>query len=104
MQYLGASPLASHTKITFSIVPRNGYSPVCDIDSNNQSLSIMENSEPGTVIRTISCRDDDKDELNGQISVYSRWWPNEEQDYHTKFNIPFEIVTQSSNSSEVRVS
>ncbi|CAF1141511.1 unnamed protein product [Rotaria sordida] len=96
----GSSPLSSETTITFTIIPRNEYSPICDIDNNNISLSIMENSKQGTIISTISCRDDDQDELNRQMSVYARWWPEEIDDNTIKYNIPFEIVTQKSNSSE----
>ncbi|CAF1220075.1 unnamed protein product [Rotaria magnacalcarata] len=99
----GASPLSSDTTITFTIVPRNEHSPICDIDNKNLSLSIMENSKEGTIIGTISCRDDDKHENNGQISVASRWWPSEKEDDKIKSNIPFEIIIQKSNLSESTV-
>ncbi len=99
----GSPPLSSTTTITFTIVPQNEYSPICDIDNNSTSLSIMENSKQGIIISTITCHDDDKDGLNGQMSVYERWWPEENQENKTKYNIPFEIVTQRSSPSDVRI-
>jgi hypothetical protein len=63
----------------------------------------MENSKPGTIISTISCRDDDPDGPNGQMSVYTRWWPEEKIDNKSNYKIPFEIVTRRSNSSVVRI-
>jgi len=62
----------------------------------------MENSKKGIILSTISCYDNDKDGLNGQMSVNARWWPEENQENKTKYNIPFEIITEKINSSEVR--
>jgi hypothetical protein len=56
----------------------------------------MENSEIGTVIGTMSCSDEDNDELNGQLSVYPQWFVGDNQD-----KIPFEIITTNSNTSQV---
>ncbi|CAF3170627.1 unnamed protein product [Rotaria sp. Silwood2] len=97
---IGSLPLSSETTITFTIIPRNEYSPICDINNNSISISIKENSKHDTIISTISCRDDDQDEFNRQMSVNARWWPEEIHDDKIKYNIPFEIVTQKSNSSE----
>jgi hypothetical protein len=63
----------------------------------------MENSKKGVVLSTILCYDDDKDGLNGQMNVYTRWWSDENQENKRKFNIPFEIITEKMNSSEVRI-
>jgi hypothetical protein len=60
----------------------------------------MENSEYGTVVGILLCRDDDKDGPNGKINVYSRWFPDEKR----KYIIPFEILTKPSNISEVLIS
>ena len=100
---LGSPPLSSEATITFTIVPRNEYSPVCDIDNNSTSLSIMENSKQGTIVSTIICHDDDKDGLNGKMTVYPRWLSDEKQDNKTQVNIPFEIVTRKHNLSEVTI-
>jgi hypothetical protein len=100
---LGSPPLSSEATITFTIVPRNEYSPICEIDNNSTSLSIMENSKLGTILSTILCHDDDKDGLNGQISVYPRWLSDEKQDNKTQLNIPFEIVIRRNNSFEVTI-
>ena len=78
------------------MISRNEYSPRCDIQNNNISWSIMENSEIGTVIGTMSCSDEDNDELNGQLSVYSQWFVGDNQ-----HRIPFEIITTKSNTSQV---
>ncbi len=78
------------------MISRNEYSPRCDIKNNNISWSIMENSEIGTVIGTMSCSDEDNDELNGQLSVYPQWFVGDNQD-----KIPFEIITTNSNTSQV---
>ena len=59
----------------------------------------MENSEYGTIVGTMSCRDDDNDELNSQIGIYSEWFPS--TDYRNKTLIPFEIRTENNNTSEV---
>jgi hypothetical protein len=98
--FLGTPSLSSQGTITFKVISRNEYSPICDIN-NNISWSIMENSEFGRILGTISCRDDDKDELNGQISVYSHWFPEGKSDHQNRHGIPFEIVTRKSNTSEV---
>jgi len=99
----GLPSLSSETTITFTIIPRNEYSPKCIIENNNTLLSIMENSKKGLILSRILCYDDDKDQLNGQMSVYTRWWPDENQENKTKSNIPFEIITEKLNSSEVRI-
>ncbi len=99
----GSPSLSSETTITFTIISRNEYSPKCSIENNNTVLTIMENSEKGIILTRISCYDDDKDGLNGQMSVYARWWPEEKQENRTKLNIPFEIITEKTNSSEVRI-
>ncbi|CAF4929257.1 unnamed protein product [Rotaria sp. Silwood1] len=99
----GSPPLSSETTITFTIVPRNEYKPICDIDNKNLSLSIKENSKQGTIISTILCHDDDQDEFNRQMSVYVRWWPEQIHNEKIQYNIPFEIITQKSNSSEVKI-
>jgi hypothetical protein len=98
--FLGTPSLSSQGTITFKVISRNEYSPICDIN-NNISWSIMENSEFGRILGTISCRDDDKDELNGQISVYSHWFPEGKLNHQNRHGIPFEIVTRKSNTSEV---
>jgi hypothetical protein len=99
----GLPSLSSETTITFTIIPQNEYSPKCIIENNNTLLSIMENSKKGLILSRILCYDDDKDRLNGQMSVYTRWWPDENQENKTKSNIPFEIITEKLNSSEVRI-
>ncbi|UJR27627.1 hypothetical protein I4U23_008908 [Adineta vaga] len=86
----GTPSLSSQGIIKFTVISRNEYSPVCDIHENI-SWSIRENSAIGTVIGTVSCRDDDIDEQNGRISIYPHW---------AFFDIPFEIVTQQSNISQ----
>ncbi|CAF0828535.1 unnamed protein product [Rotaria sp. Silwood1] len=97
----GTPSLSSRGTITFRVISQNEYSPVCNINnSNNISWSIMENSAYGTIIGIISCYDDDKDEPNGEISVYSHWFPDEKIIYHNKYMIPFEIITRKSNTSE----
>jgi len=94
----GSPALSSETNITFTIIPRNEYAPNCFIENNQTALKIMENSKPGIILSTISCYDEDQDGLNGQMSVHAQWGPEE----NMKLNIPFEILTQKSNSSEVR--
>ncbi|CAF1276856.1 unnamed protein product [Adineta steineri] len=96
----GTPSLSSQGIITFTVISQNEYTPVCDTNNNNISWSIMENSEIGTIIGTISCRDDDKDEPNGRISVYSEWFSDDKLDYQNKPSIPFEIVTKRSNTSQ----
>ncbi|CAF2736150.1 unnamed protein product [Rotaria sp. Silwood2] len=100
----GIPSLSSRGTITFRIISQNEYSPVCNTNShNNISWSIMENSEYGTLIGIISCRDDDIDEQNRQISVYSHWFPDEKNDYQNQYKIPFDIITKKSNASESTV-
>jgi hypothetical protein len=89
--------LSSRGTITFTVISRNEYAPRCDVD-RNISWSIRENSELGTVIGTISCRDEDKDEQNGRLSVHAQWLLDAKSGDHS---IPFEIVTRTSNSSQV---
>ncbi len=100
---IGLPPLSSRATIIFTIIPRNEHPPICEIDKNTTSLSIMENSKQGTIVTTILCHDNDKDGANGQMSVYTRWGLEDKQDNKTKHNIPFEIVTKRSNSSTVRI-
>ena len=59
----------------------------------------MENSERGIIIGTISCHDDDKDEINGQMSIYPQWFPEGNQN---KYIIPFEIKTKQNNITKVK--
>lgn len=61
----------------------------------------MENSRKGSIITTILCHDNDKDENNRQLSVSAKWWPEERHDSEMKHNVPFELVTEKLNSSEV---
>ncbi len=82
--------------VTFKVISRNEYSPVCDVEKNNISWSIMENSEIGTILGIITCRDEDHDELNRRLSVYPQWFSN-------KYSIPFEINTKKVNLSEVMI-
>jgi hypothetical protein len=96
---LGIPSLSSQGTVTFTVISRNEYSPTCDMNKNI-SWSIMENREFGTVVGVISCRDDDKDGPNGEMKVYSRWFPEEK----TKYIIPFDIITKPSNISEVIIS
>jgi hypothetical protein len=98
---LGTPSLSSRGTITFTVVSRNEYSPICNTINDTISWSIKENSERGIIIGTISCRDDDKDEPNGRISVYPQWFPEEKLDNHNNHIIPFEITTKQSNTSEV---
>ncbi|CAF0939092.1 unnamed protein product [Rotaria sordida] len=97
----GTPSLSSRGTITFTVISQNKHSPICNVNNNkNVSWSIMENSAYGTIIGIISCYDDDKDEPNGQMSIYSHWFPDEKIDYENKYIIPFEIITKKSNTSE----
>lgn len=98
---LGTPSLSSQATIIFSVISRNEYSPVCDINNNNISWSIMENSVIGTIIGVISCRDEDKLNPNGEIRVNSRWFPEYRIDSHSIYTIPFEIMITKSNTSQV---
>jgi hypothetical protein len=82
------------------VISRNEYSPICDVDKNNISWSIMENSEIGTIVGIITCRDKDQDEINRRISVYPQWF-SKENNTNNKQSIPFEIITKKTNLSEV---
>ncbi|UJR21702.1 hypothetical protein I4U23_024779 [Adineta vaga] len=94
----GIPPLSSNATVTFIIVPRNEYPPICNIDKNSASLFIMENSKQGTIVSTISCRDDDKNIENGQMNIHARWWFDDKEANKTKSNIPFEIITKNNAS------
>ncbi|CAF1303773.1 unnamed protein product [Adineta steineri] len=96
----GVPPLSSKATITFTIISRNEYPPICNIDKNSASLSVMENSKQGTIVATIICHDDDTDGTNGQMNVYAQWWLEDRLLNRTTYNIPFEIVTTKSNTSE----
>ncbi len=85
--------------VTFKVISRNEYAPICDVEKNNISWSIMENSEIGTILGIITCRDEDQDELNRQISVYPQWFFKGNN--NSKHSIPFEIITKKVNLSEV---
>jgi HD superfamily phosphohydrolase len=87
------SLLSEEIIINFKIINQNQYKPKCDIKNKNISWSIMENSQLGTIIGSISCSDDDNDEFNGQISVDYKWILGDK--------IPFEIIIQKSNTSQV---
>jgi hypothetical protein len=65
----------------------------------------MENSQRGTVLGTILCRDDDQDEPNGQMSAHVNWFADGDEDRRnrTKPIIPFEIRTLTNQTSEVRI-
>lgn len=63
----------------------------------------MENSKKGFILSKILCYDNDTDGLNNQMSVYTRWLSDENQENKTKSNIPFEIITEKNNSSEVGI-
>jgi hypothetical protein len=91
----GSPSLSSEMNITFTIIPRNEYAPKCIIENNQTVLKILENSKSGIILSMITCYDEDQDGLNGQMSVLAQWWPEDKM----KLNIPFEII---SNSSEVR--
>ncbi|CAF0970255.1 unnamed protein product, partial [Adineta ricciae] len=95
----GKPSLSTQGTIIFTVISRNEYSPVCNVEQNI-TWTVRENSETGTVIGTISCRDDDKDELNGQISVYPHWLSQEKNDKQYQSDIPFAISTQKSNTSQ----
>lgn len=98
----GTPALASRGWITFKIISRNEYSPQCDVDHRKNILwTIMENSLMGTIVGVLNCRDEDQDELNGRISVYPQWFSKENLNEHP---IPFEIITQRSNTSKSIVS
>jgi hypothetical protein len=102
--YLGTPSLSSQGTIIFKIISRNQFSPICDINTNNNnniSWSIMENSEHGTIVGKILCRDDDQDELNGRLRIYSQWLPNDNVNSPATNDVPFEIVTRKNNTSEV---
>lgn len=62
----------------------------------------MENSKQGTIIGKILCFDDDIDEFNKKLNVSTQWWPEEKEDFVVKHSIPFEIIIEKMNSSEVR--
>ncbi|CAF1664852.1 unnamed protein product [Rotaria magnacalcarata] len=98
----GQPSLSSQGTITFTVISQNEYSPECDINNNNNNISwsILENSEYGTIIGMLSCRDDDKDLPNGEISVYPQWFPEGKIDDQNKYMIPFEIMTTKSNITE----
>ncbi len=98
--FLGTPSLSSRGIITFKVISRNEYSPICDVDKNNISWSIMENSEIGTIVGIITCRDKDQDEINRRISVYPQWF-SKENNTNNKQSIPFEIITKTTNLSEV---
>ena len=97
----GKPSLSTQGTIIFTVISRNEYSPVCNVEQNI-SWSVRENSGTGTVIGTISCRDDDKDELNGQISVNPHWLLSQEKnDGQYQSTIPFTVTTEKSNTSQV---
>lgn len=90
----GFPMLSSETKVFFTIIPRNEHAPNCFIENNRTNFTIIENSKQEIILTRITCFDDDQEGLNGQISVESRWWPDE--------TIPFSILTRKTNRSEVR--
>ncbi|CAF4884795.1 unnamed protein product, partial [Rotaria socialis] len=48
----------------------------------------------------LSCRDDDKDLPNREISVHPQWFPEGKIDAQNKYMIPFEIMITKSNITE----
>ena len=97
----GTPALSSRSSITFKVINRNEYAPTCDVDNQKNIVwTIMENSPMGTIVGVLACRDEDKDELNGRISIYSQWFSRD--NLHGR-SIPFEIRTQRSNTSKVIV-
>ena len=93
----GIPTLSSETKIFFTIIPRNEHAPKCVIENNQTNLTILENSKQGTILAMITCMDDDQEGSNGEISVESRWLPEQT-------NIPFAIRTLKKNRSDVQSS
>lgn len=95
----GTPALSSRGMITFKVINRNEYAPTCDVNNQKNIVwTIMENSPIGTIVGVLACRDEDNDELNGQISIYPQWFSRENLDEHS---IPFEIITRRSNISKV---
>ena len=99
---LGTPSLSSNATVTFIIIARNEHPPICNIEKNSASLFLKENSKQGTIITTMTCHDDDRDEENGQMSVNANWWFDRVETNQMKTNIPFEIMTKN-NISEVSV-
>ena len=90
----GIPMLASDTKVFFTIIPRNEHAPTCAMENNRAHLTIRENSQQEIVLTKITCIDDDREGFNGQMTVESRWWPEEKE-------IPFSVLTRKTNRSEV---
>ena len=100
----GTPPWSSRGTVTFKIVTRNEHSPVCENAYERTAWSIVENSAYGTILGTIRCYDEDREKPNGQMTVYPYWFPDEPSaDDRLKSAIPFEVLTEKSNTSQVRV-
>ena len=88
--------------MTFTVVARNEFSPVCKIQDDRSVWSIMENSAYGTIIGTIFCQDDDQDEPNGMMTAHTYWFPDQYNQNRTIPAIPFDIKTTRNNTLKVR--
>lgn len=95
--FLGHPSLSTQTQLTFTIIPRNEFSPRCQ---KNVSWTIDENTPEGTIIGILLCSDDDRDDPNRKMNVHARWSTDSNR---TNFTVPFQILTRKYNESQVRL-
>ena len=93
--------MSTRTTLHVHVVALNEHSPRCQIDGQQVHLSIMENSPRETMVGTISCDDDDDEQLNREMTVTTYWQSHQSQMNHNKSIIPFEIRTHEMNRSQV---
>ena len=94
--FSGHPSLSTQTQLTFTIIPRNEFSPRCE---KNVSWTIDENTPEGTIIGLLLCSDDDHDDPNRKMNVHARWSIDSNR---TNFTVPFQILTRKYNESRVR--
>lgn len=98
----GSPSLASQTNLTFRIISRNEHRPTCSIETNQTKLWMKENSKKDLILSRIWCVDEDQEDGNGQLNVLAKWkWTEVNSLNMTKMIIPFDLVIEKINSSEV---